>query len=189
MRLFPILLCSGLTIGSLAQTKTTEEPVPFPSKSEIVLLLDQSERAFSSWKQSVELERTVGDDPQLAKQHKDSVNAASQIIAKLRENPDWFNNSALGLSLLVSLDDAARDTAICVAKATASVFKSTQKVGSDRSSLAQGCSRDSELLYTVSENASVLLNNSLIARQQLMQDMDHGIDVCNNVLKKLKKSK
>jgi hypothetical protein len=155
-----------------------EEDVPFPTNSQISLLLDQAERAFNTWDAT---NVSSGLNSEMVKHNRETVSAARVGVAKLRQNLDWFNSSAFGLALLIALDDSARDATTCVVNAISSSLNANK-----RDMLIQECAMDSQLLETVSESAAALLTNSLIARQQVEAQASAILDRCAASIKDAK---
>jgi hypothetical protein len=157
-----------------------EEDVPFPTNSQISLLLDQAERAFNTWDAT---NVSSGLNSEVVKHNRETVLTARLGIAKLRQNLDWFNSSAFGLALLIALDDSTRDATKCAVDAISAPLNANKG-----NALLQECALDSQLLETVSESAAALLTNSLIARQQVEAQTGAILDRCAAFIKDAKPS-
>jgi hypothetical protein len=165
-----------------------DEP-SFPDDSQINLLLTQSERAFETYELAIKQEQL-----ELGKQGAESaardrqvLDRARQYLAKLKANPQAFNSPA-GFLLVIDLDDASRNMALCMGQAgmDASMLAvaGNTSAGESKLALAQTCLGASQLLYTVSETAVSMYERYLLANHDLRQQEEGAIGKCMEILKK-----
>jgi hypothetical protein len=186
------LVCSALLIGVClppAAGKAKDDKPSFPDDPQINLLLTQSERAFETYELTIKQEQL-----ELGKQGAESaardrqvLDRARQYLPKLKANPQAFNSPA-GFLLVIDLDDASRNMAVCMGQAgmDASLLALAGNTSAGRSklTLAQACMGASQLLYTVSETAMSMYERYLLANHDLQQREEGAVERCMQILKK-----
>ena len=161
----------------------------FPDESQINLLLTQSERAIETYDLAIKQEQS-----ELGKQGEESaardrqvLDRVRQYLPKLKANPQGFN-SPVGFLLVIDLDDASRNMAVCMGQAgmAASALEVAGNVSAARNklALAQTCLDASQLLYTVSETAVSMYEGYLVANHDLQQQEEGAIGKCTEILKR-----
>jgi hypothetical protein len=168
-------------------TQSSNQPsARFPAEDQISLLLTQSERALESYERAVKMENLI-----LPKQGADAdAQVATQLrqtVAKLKGAPQMFN-SPYGFILIANLDDASRNMAVCIGQGWMQALSPTSEADlamvQQKVLLSQTCLDTSTLLYTVSETASDMYSNYLLADYQLNQRATVALNRCAEVMKK-----
>ena len=141
-----------------AQSKVAGGGPALPSDSDINLLLAQADSVMDQYRAAVTQEETV-----LGKAGADEVSRDKQLVGSwdftlkgLQVKPQTFNGE-LGLEVVLMLDDASRNTALC------SVAAVQNSAGA---ALAKSCGDASAHLHTVSQSVSALYRQYLGAAQE-----------------------
>lgn len=171
------------------EAEANQDKASFPDDSEINLLLTQSERAFEMYATVIKDEQTgLGKQGHESAAHdQQGLDRARRYLPKLAANPQGFN-SPVGFLLVIDLDDASRNMAVCMGQASNAA--SLSEVAGNTSArdrqlaLEQSCMDASQLLYTVSETAVSLYERYLVANHDLQQQEEEGIGKCMEILKK-----
>jgi hypothetical protein len=164
----------------------------FPDNSQINLLLTQTERAFETYELEIKEEQLeLGKEgAESAARDRQVLNRVRQYLPKLKAKPQAFNSPA-GFLLVIDLDDASRNMAVCMGQAgmDAGLLAAAGNASAGNSKLmfAQSCQGASQLLYTVSETAVSLYENYLFANWDLQQEAVETIGKCNGILNGLQK--
>ena len=167
-----------------------QKETPFPTDDEIQLLLTQADRAMQQYKPLIDEE-----ERQLGKKGADAVVKDREVVGNMelalktfKKRPQGFN-SPLGFAFFEWLDDAARNALLCsqtaMSQATTSMMDGDLHDAPQYMHLSQACMDASTLIYTVSENASVLYERYVKAEEELA---NKGADVaqkCTDALKKM----
>ena len=179
-----------LAFSSVARCQTSSKhEVNFPTKTEILLIVTQTQRAVESYKPLIDQEeKLLGKEGQEAvKKDREVVGMIELSVNGFTKNPEEFN-SPLGFLFFEALDDASRNAALCSGNATNAVITNIlDKKGSDHESgmrLAQSCIDVSNLFYTISENAGALYSRYVESLQQTAQLGADTAAKCADILKK-----
>jgi hypothetical protein len=178
----------ALSSTTPCQTSSKHE-VNFPTKTEILLIVTQSQRAVESYKPLIDQEEKL-----LGKEGEEAVKKDREVLALVQvsindfsKNPEEFNGP-LGFVFFEALDDASRNAALCSGNATNAVIGNIlDKKLSDYESgmrLAQSCIDVSTLFYTISENAGALYSRYVESLQQTAQLGADTATKCADILKK-----
>jgi hypothetical protein len=167
------------------------KPLEFPSQRQIELLITQAERAFSTYEAAVQLEQAeFGAAAGAGKDHEVTL-AAQQLLTRLKKDSGSFN-SPFGFLLILNLDDASRNMAVCMGQASNAamglaldhkVSDATQKM-----TVGQTCLNTSQLLYTVSENATAMYEDYLLANTALQNQAVETLQKCSDAMKRCSKT-
>ena len=147
----------GAAVGH-AQDNVTGGGAAFPSDSDINLVVLQADPVMDQYRAAVAQEETV-----LGKAGADAVSRDKQLVGSwdftlkgLEVRPQTFNGE-LGLEVVLMLDDASRNTALCSGAAAQN---------SAGAALAKSCGDASTHLHTVSQTVSALYRQYLEAAQE-----------------------
>jgi hypothetical protein len=168
------------TSGQASNKPIELGPPDFPKEVEISLALSQSERAFQQYKDAIELEtRLPSMKPGDLKSDRETLEAATTVLGRLKKNPDEFHSS-LGLLLFSSLDDASRNAVVCSNTGNTDII--ARLAGGKQMDdptiigivdIVKTCAYVSAQLYTVSENVHDLvmreIDGLVLQEQQTMQ--------------------
>jgi hypothetical protein len=160
-------------------------PPPFPTANQINLVITQAVRAVSLYENAVNQEQTEFGVKSGVEQDRQVLKELREYLPRFEANPQLFN-TPVGFLLIVTLDDASRNMALCMSQA-ASIAAATMvtDVQSAKSKLAlmETCNGVNALLYTISENAVDLYQNYLVANALLQQKETKTIDQCMEIIK------
>src|SRR5215472_14320474 len=106
------------TFPSLLPGDDHSDKPEFPDDSKISLLIAQSERAFETYEGAIKQEQLeLGDQgAESAARDRQVLDRVRQYLPKLKANPQGFN-SPVGFLLVIDLDDASRNMAVCMGQA------------------------------------------------------------------------
>lgn len=186
-----ILLMAICLSAATADGKDDKDEADFPDDSQINLLLGQAERAFDAYENAVKLEELQLRDQKGAKgattRDREVLDAARQVLTKLRSNPQTFN-SPLGFLLVINLDDASRNMAVCGGQAA--MLASSEAIAGNTFTVetnlgfGQTCMDASQLLYTISETATSMYEKYLLSNAVLQGRAVDAVRECTDILKK-----
>jgi hypothetical protein len=163
MRLLNKAVVMALLVGFGAGMGHAQGKVALPSDSDINLVVLQADAAMDEYRAAAGQEETLmgkaGADA--ASRDKVLLGAWDYASRGFKSRPQTFN-SELGFEIVLVLDDAARNTALCDGAAL-----SAQKNGGDggRAELAKTCSDASTHLHAASQSVSALYRQYLEAEQ------------------------
>jgi hypothetical protein len=184
-----MLMVQGTPEGRTVGAEISPDKPNFPDDSQINLLVTQSERSFETYEVTVKEEQLgLGEQgEESAARDRQVLERVRQYLPKLKANPQAFNSPA-GFLLVVDLDDASRNMAVCMGQAgmDASLLAvaGSTSAGQSTLALAQACQGASQLLYTVSETAVSLYEKYLFANHDLQQREEGAVGKCMEILKK-----
>lgn len=181
------LVFGMIALMSIAAVAQQPPPIPtYPTDSQIQLLITQAERAFANYDSAVQLEAAeFGAAAGAALDHQ-VTESATDLLAKLKKEPQSFN-SPFGFLLVVNLDDASRNMAVCMSQGATSAMglaldnratDARQKMAASRT-----CLDSSQLLYTVSESATRLYEDYLLADARMQKQAFEALQKCSNAMK------
>lgn len=187
-------LLALVVFSSLLSAQESLKPKDFPTKEEIKLVVAQAERALTEYKQAVELEASLpaaNKDKASLDNDKQLIELYPKLLDGLTASPSKFNSLG-GLLLLTTLDDAARNAALCSSSGMGDIG---QELLSNRDTAAvyrmmaisQKCIDVSTHLYTVSESVNALFVRAIEAQEELNQQAMDTITKCAAALQKPKK--
>lgn len=185
-----LCLILGFTVISVLTAHPTlagQDGSEFPGDSEISLLVTQAERAFDTYGETIKQEEVdLGKQGvEGARRDRQVLDRAEEYLPKLKANPQAFN-SAAGFLLVIDLDDASRNMAVCMGQAGmtagASGILGNTRAGESKLILAQACLGASNLLYAASENAVSLYERYLLSNSTLQQKETEAITKCSDIL-------
>src|SRR5271157_364477 len=181
------LVFGMIALMSTATVAQKQTPTPtYPTNSQIQLLITQAERAFANYEAAVQLEATeFGAAAGAAQDHEVTV-AAKDLLARLKKEPQNFN-SPFGFVLVIDLDDASRDMAVCMSQGANSAMGLASEGhyhdATRKMTVSRTCLDSSQLLYTVSESATQLYEDYLLANAVLQNQAVEALQKCSNVMK------
>jgi hypothetical protein len=188
-------LCFLVLCPLLTPAKQDDNPKQFPTTAEVNLLLTQSSRAMDTYAAIVaEAEPLMGKDGpgDAFAQDRQLISNWKLIEKALKAEPQKFN-SRLGFDMVLTLDDASRNAALCATGALTHVMKDITNGKMDQSNvvitLSQNCTDNSTLLYTVSENAAALYEKYLSWQAQASGQMLDVIGKCSAAMKEANERK
>jgi len=186
-RMKPCILMSLLLV-LLSNAYAQENELKFPAEQQIDLLITQSERAFDSYENTLQLEAQLVGGPESVAKDREVLNTARKVLATLKANPSKAFNSPMGFLLVTNLDDASRNMAVCMGQGGMQSANAAQagKVNLAMSNvhISQTCLDTSQLLYTVSESALDLYAQYLSTEYKLTQQAADRLQQCVDLLKK-----
>jgi hypothetical protein len=153
----------ALLVGLGAGKGHAQGKVALPSDSDINLVVLQADAAMEDYRAAAGQEETL-----MGKAGSDAVSRDKVLLGAwdyaskgFKSRPQTFN-SELGFEIVLVLDDAARNTALCGGAAL-----SAGKNGGDggRAELAKACSDSSTHLHAASQSVSALYRQYLEAGQ------------------------
>jgi hypothetical protein len=153
----------ALLVGFGAGMGHAQSKVALPSDSDVSLVVLQADAAMEEYRAAAGQEETfmgkAGADA--ASRDKVLLGAWDYASRGFKSRPQSFN-SELGFEIVLVLDDAARNTALCGGTAL-----SAGKNGADggRAELAKACSDASTHLHAASQSVSALYRQYLEAEQ------------------------
>jgi hypothetical protein len=187
---YPSLLCVWLLFlffSLLPAAAKEDKPPNFPDDDQIRLLLSQADRAFQNYESAVNMERLQLGDAAGAEKDQEVSSAFRELLPKLKQNLQMFN-SPFGFLLIIDLDDASRNMAVCMSQGGMSasnfLLAGNTSAGRERLLLAQTCMDATTLLYTVSETATKMYEDYLLANAVLQDTMLKTVTKCSDVLQK-----
>jgi hypothetical protein len=179
-----------LAIILLCPRGQCQESKPSPSDDEIKLVMTQTDRALAEYAATVERERKLYGDRADVKNDQDVIDGLTTFSKGMSAQPQRFN-SPFGFEVVLLLDDASRNAALCNAGAISEGVKATiakqTEAAEDYLRLAQECTSVSSLLYTVSENAAALYRRYVNSEQEVAQKAFDEMNKCIGILKQQKK--
>lgn len=187
-------LAAVLCLVFLGRAVSAKDEKPsFPDDGQINLLLTQTERAFDVYDNAAKLEQLeLGSDDQGIKRDHEVLDGVRQLLPELKSDPQRFN-SPFGFLLVIDLDDASRNMAICGGQGGMdAAFKAIQgdlSAGQSKLHLARTCMDASTLLYTVSETATSLYKNYLLSNALLQKKAVEVAEKCGEALRKIREAK
>lgn len=189
----PSLICLALLLAC-PPLFSADHPnkLSFPDDSQINLLVTQSERAFETYENAIKQEKLgLGDQgPESAARDREILTRARQYLSKLKSNPQGFN-SPVGFLLVIDLDDASRNMAVCMGQSA--LVSSTHAISGNVSAaqsdllLYQTCMGASQLLENVSETAVTMYEQYLLANLSLQQKQEKALGKGADILNKQQK--
>lgn len=186
MRRISVLVSALVALQTTLYAQQSEDKLP--SEPQINLLITQSERAFDSYENTLQLEAQLVGGPESAARDREVLTAARKVLAALKANPSKAFNSPMGFLLVTNLDDASRNMALCMGQGGMQSATAAQdgKMALAMSSLhiSQTCLDTSTLLYTVSESAVDLYAQYLPTEYKLTQEAADELQQCMGLLKK-----
>lgn len=174
----------ALSISGNAQTQRD-----FPSDDDVGLLLTQAERAIERYKplideQEMEIGKSAADD--VAGDRK-QVTSLEATLKKLEAKHEMFNGS-LGFSFFAGLANADRNALRCgfaaSSQSTGYVIAGDREKADALLHLSQKCMDVSMLIFTISENASSLYKQFIVAEDQWAAHSTQEARECENTLDK-----
>jgi len=174
---------------AFARASQEDKPADLPSDTEIKLVMAQARQAFEQYKSVVpHAEQLLGKEPfepdRLLLEHWEKT------AKTIGPNPQGFNSEA-GLDVLVDLDDAARNTALCSDQASTAVLNDISNLHSQKSQLLlelhQSCLGASKQLFSASENANALYTRYVTWQRQSSGKAAEALAQCNEALQNSKK--
>lgn len=182
-------LSAAVAIALLCPSAQSQQSKNFPTDDEIKLVITQTDRALAEYAATVEQERKLYGDRVDVKNDRQVIDGLSTMSKGFGAKPQVFN-SRFGLELVLLLDDASRNAALCNASAISEGVKATMagqtQAAEDYMQLARACTSDSTLLYTVSENAAALYQRYVDSEQDLAQKAFDEMNKCIEALKQQK---
>lgn len=161
----------------------------FPKDDEIKLVMTQTERALVGYQAAVNLQGTLMKAEAGVEDDKKLIEGLKVLVKAINEEPQKFNGQA-GYEVVLMLDDASRNAALC---STEALKRSVQATASGDSSagesyllLSQNCTAVSESFYTDGENASALYRRYVKGEATLAKDAYDAAMACSATLTKLK---
>ena len=185
-----LALCYGLLpVPSFSRTQEETKP-EFPTKDQITLLVTQAKHAFDLYENTLGLESQLSDAQTMLAGDRQVLTAARTVIGYLEKEPERFN-STLGFTLVITLDDASRNAAVCMGQGAMQAAMAGQRgdasSGQAGLSVSRACADASILLTTVGESAASLYLDYLQASDKVLRKAFQVADKCNQALKKLSK--
>jgi hypothetical protein len=163
MRLLNKAIVMALLVGFGAGTGYAQGKVALPSDSEINLVVLQADAAMEEYRAVAGQEETVMGNAGADAASRDKVLLGAWDYASkgFKSRPQTFN-SELGFEIVLVLDDAARNTALC-----GGAVLSAEKNGGvgGRAELAKACGDASTHLHAASQSVSALYRQYLEAEQ------------------------
>jgi hypothetical protein len=163
MRLLNKAIVMALLVGFGAGTGYAQGKVALPSDSEINLVVLQADAAMEEYRAAAGQEETVMGNAGADAASRDKVLLGAWDYASkgFKSRPQTFN-SELGFEIVLVLDDAARNTALC-----GGAVLSAEKNGGvgGRAELAKACGDASTHLHAASQSVSALYRQYLEAEQ------------------------
>jgi hypothetical protein len=195
-RLVVLSLCCTIAIPLLAQQTQDDEKPNFPTDDEVRLVTEQSDRAFSIYERSLDLEAelpSVKSGKIFMEKDRQVLEQGKLIVAKLKTDSKSFHG-LLVLILLVTLDDASRNAALCSGTSMADQSLSIHDKHGEIEAykllqVSQSCLDASTQLYTVSENVHQLLVRDMTSNDLLTQQEDKALKNCASMLNPARKEK
>ncbi len=164
MRAVNNALVLALLIGFSAAWGHAQGKSAFPSDADISLAVLQADSAMDQYRGAVGQEETV-----IGQAGADAVSRDKQLLGSwdftskgFKVNPQTFN-SELGLEVVLMLDDAARNAALC----SATAHKGAATAGRD--DLARRCMEASTHLHDASQSVAVLYRRYVEAEHQAVE--------------------
>lgn len=179
--IFLILLSPTFVYAS--QGDNPPEP---PSDTEIKLALAEAKHAFEQYKTVVAHgEQLLGKDVfQQDRMLFDHWETTSKAVT---QNLQAFN-SELGFDVLMDLDDATRNAALCADQASTQVLNDINNLHSQKSQLLlelhQSCIDSSKSLLSASENSNVLFLRYVKWQREVSAKATEAATQCADALKK-----
>jgi len=181
-----VALLTGLAAAAgHAQDKGT----PFPSDSDINLAVLQADSAMDQYRAAAAREETVigATGADAVARDKQLVGSWNFTVKGLQVTPQTFNGE-LGLEVVLMLDDASRNMALCSGAALANEAKSGPASGAEkgesaaggRVELARSCNEASAHLHTVSQSVATLYRQYVEAEHQQAAKASEKTDLCGN---------
>ena len=179
LMLFPAFVCSA------QEAKPSDQP----SDTEIKLAMAQARHAFEQYKAVAgHGEQLLGKDT--FAQDRMLIEHWEATSKTVGENPQAFN-SELGFDVLIDLDDASRNAALCADQASTAVLNDINNLHSQRSQplleLHQSCLDASKQLFSASENANVLYTRYITWQRRASAQAAEALAKCTEALEKAKK--
>lgn len=181
-----VIVALVLVTPSQAQDDKTD----FAPTDQVNLMLTQAKRAFVTYAASLKDEQLLVGSAEMLVADRQVLADAQKLLDFLEKKPELFN-SPVGFQLVIDLDDASRNAAICMGQA--GIESSTaQRDGHVDSALAklnvaQSCMSASALLHTVSESASALYEKYVLASDKLLRDAVQTAETCDRTMRELKR--
>jgi len=181
LRILLILLSPTLLFASQA-----DKPSEPPSDTEIKLALAEAKHAFEQYKTVIAHgEQLLGKD--VFQQDRMLLDHWETTSKAVTQNPQSFD-SELGFDLLMDLDDAARNTALCADQSSTLVLNDINNLHSQKSQLLlelhQSCMDSSKSLFAASENTNVLFLRYVKWQKQAAAQAAEAAARCADALKK-----
>ena len=155
----------------------------------IKLVIVQTDRALVDYVASVKEEQRLSEGAEETENDKQVIDGLTAMSKVFGARPQKFN-SRFGFELILLLDDASRNAALCNADAISKGVKATMagesRAAQDYLQLAQSCTSVSNLLYTISENAAALYQRYVSGAEDLAQQAVEQMDKCMATLKQQK---
>ena len=162
MRLLNKAAVMALLVGFGAGMGHAQGKLGLPSDSDINLVVLQADAAMDEYRAAALQEETLmgkaGADA--ASRDKVLLGAWDYASKGFKSRPQTFN-SELGFEIVLVLDDAARNTALCGGVA----LSAEKNGGGGRAELAKTCSDASTHLHAASQSVSALYRQYLEAEQ------------------------
>ena len=161
----------------------------FPENDEITLVMTQTERALVGYRAAVDLQGKLMKAEAGVEDDKKLIEGLTALSKAIGEHPQKFNSQA-GYEIVLLLDDASRNAALCTTEALKRSIGATVSHDSAEAEsyllLSQNCTAVSDSFYTVSENASALYRRYVKGEETLAQDAFNTAMKCNEALTKTK---
>jgi len=182
-------LAAVVAVLLLCSRAQSQESRTSPSEDEIKLVMTQTDRALAEYSAAVERERKLYGDRVDVRNDQDVIDGLATFSKGMGAEPQRFN-SPFGFEIVLLLDDASRNAALCNAGAISEGVKATMakqtEAAEDYLQLAQECTSVSSLLYTVSENAAALYRRYVNREQEAATKAFDAMNKCIAVLKQQK---
>jgi hypothetical protein len=163
MRLLNKAVVMALLVGFGAGMGHAQGKLGLPSDSDINLVVLQADAAMDEYRAAALQEETLmgkaGADA--ASRDKVLLGAWDYASRGFKSRPQTFN-SELGFEIVLVLDDAARNTALCDGSA---LWAGKNGADAGRAELAKACSDASTHLHAASQSVSALYRQYLEAEQ------------------------
>ncbi len=174
-----LLLC---LLSSLLTAQVKNSAPTFPTVADINSLMTQTERAMNFYESAIKIEEVELGKEAGARRDREVLNDVRTLLSKFKIDPGSFN-SPFGFLLISDLDDASRNMAVCMSQGGIKIaterLNSTDLEASIRQlHLAQTCLDVSNLTYTVSESATALYRNYLLANALLQDKARISLEKC-----------
>jgi len=183
-----VFLRSAVAQDKLYALHAQQGPDEFPSEQQINLLITQSERAFDSYENTLQLEAQLVGGPESVTKDREVLTSARKVLATLKAEPSKWFNSPMGFLLVTNLDDASRNMALCAGQggmqSATAVLDRKADLGMSNVHVSQTCLDTSTLLYTVSESALDLYAQYLSTEYKLTQREAEALQRCADILKR-----
>src|ERR1700726_189676 len=180
-----------MVLGCASSGHAQDKDKHLPSDEDINLVVGQANRAMEQYKLAINQEEIfmgkAGAEAEAISQDRHVLENWDFATKALHAKPQIFNTPA-GFSVVLTLDDAARNGMVCATQAVSNSALRAMALETGKADslvhLSQTCMDASTLLYTVSESVAALYQKYLDAEQQLAEESFDVASKCTAMLKK-----